>query len=478
MKARHRKISYLGRGPRVLSLVSSLFVLCFCGVHLRAAGHTFDRLRIMVPGTNGGGWDQTARAAQRAILDADGAQAVDIIDNPGAGGAIGLAQFLSGYRGDDKTLLIGGLSMVGSIRAEGASLSLAQTTPIARLTGDYLVVAVPASSPFNNIRELIEAFRRNPSGVSWASDHEGSPENLLVALIARALGIPSTEVNYFPSPGAGAEMKALLNGEVSAGAIGYGEGAEFVNSGKLRILAVSSERRLPDVAIPTLKETGIDLVAMNWRGIFGAPGISAEQRSRLEQLVQALVRQDSWRAAVAAHRWVDMYLSGDEFARFLALEQARMDKSPDLRVAGRSSHGFRMLSTVPLIAAGMLIVALSFALYRFLPSRTVRPVDEPTPHIPADVINAPPELRARIDLQFKEWGLTSAETDVAVLMLKGLRHKEIAQLRNTSERTVRHQALAIYEKAGLDGRSDLAAHFLQGLFPDRSVTRPIVSPAH
>lgn len=76
-------------------------------------------------------------------------------------------------------------------------------------------------------------------------------------------------------------------------------------------------------------------------------------------------------------------------------------------------------------------------------------------------------LGAAIDRQFDTWGLTPAERDVALLQLKGLRHKEIAELRQTSERTVRQQALLIYRKAGLTGRTDLAAFFLKDLLlPD------------
>jgi DNA-binding CsgD family transcriptional regulator len=72
-------------------------------------------------------------------------------------------------------------------------------------------------------------------------------------------------------------------------------------------------------------------------------------------------------------------------------------------------------------------------------------------------------LGEAIDRQFDRWGLTPAEREVALLQLKGLRHKAIAELRGTSERTVRQQALAIYRKSGLNGRSDLAAFFLEDL---------------
>jgi len=84
-------------------------------------------------------------------------------------------------------------------------------------------------------------------------------------------------------------------------------------------------------------------------------------------------------------------------------------------------------------------------------------------------------LGAAIDSQFDKWALTPAERDVALLQLKGLRHKEIAELRQTSERTVRQQALSIYRKAGLGGRSDLAAFFLEDLLLP-SVRHPADAP--
>lgn len=79
-------------------------------------------------------------------------------------------------------------------------------------------------------------------------------------------------------------------------------------------------------------------------------------------------------------------------------------------------------------------------------------------------------LGEAIDRQFQRWGLSDAESEIALLQLKGLRHKEIAELRKTSERTVRQQALSVYRKSGLSGRSDLAAFFLEDLLLPQSPT--------
>jgi DNA-binding CsgD family transcriptional regulator len=81
-------------------------------------------------------------------------------------------------------------------------------------------------------------------------------------------------------------------------------------------------------------------------------------------------------------------------------------------------------------------------------------------------------LGAAIDRQFGRWGLSAAEADVGLFLLKGMSHKEIASLRNTSERTVREQARAVYRKSGLPGRSALSAFFLEDLLlPHEDVER-------
>jgi DNA-binding CsgD family transcriptional regulator len=80
-------------------------------------------------------------------------------------------------------------------------------------------------------------------------------------------------------------------------------------------------------------------------------------------------------------------------------------------------------------------------------------------------------LGAAIDRQFARWDLSPAEREVALLLLKGLSHKDIATARETSERTVRQQSLAVYRKAGLSGRAELAAFFLEDLLLPSSQER-------
>jgi DNA-binding CsgD family transcriptional regulator len=86
-------------------------------------------------------------------------------------------------------------------------------------------------------------------------------------------------------------------------------------------------------------------------------------------------------------------------------------------------------------------------------------------------------LRAELDAQLEAWGLTFAERDIAMLLLKGLSHKEVASLRKTSEATVRQQAQAIYRKANLPGKAAFCAYFLEDLLVPGVAAEASISPA-
>ena len=102
-------------------------------------------LKIMAPAAPGGGWDQTARSMQAALVASGAAKSVQVVNVPGAGGTVGLAQFLTGARGDGNQLMVSGFVMVGAILANRSPVSLDQVTPIARLTEETQAIVVPAN---------------------------------------------------------------------------------------------------------------------------------------------------------------------------------------------------------------------------------------------------------------------------------------------------------------------------------------------
>jgi putative tricarboxylic transport membrane protein len=110
---------------------------------------------------------------------------------------------------------------------------------------------------------------------------------------------------------------------VAAGINGLAELTSFIQAGRLRALAISSETRVAGVAIPTFVEQGVNVTMVNWRGVAGAPGIGTADRAALVALMDRMHASAEWKAALARNKWIDMYQSGRPFEEFLEREHAR-----------------------------------------------------------------------------------------------------------------------------------------------------------
>ncbi|MFN7008667.1 MAG: Bug family tripartite tricarboxylate transporter substrate binding protein [Allorhizobium sp.] len=268
---------------------------------------------IMAPANPGGGWDQTARSMQTVLQQEGISPAAQVQNVPGAGGTIGLAQFANQAKGDPDALIVGGYVMVGAILTNKSPVSLKDVTPIARLTGEYEAIVVPASSPIQSMGDLIEALKKDPGSVSWAGGSAGGTDHIAVGLIAKAAGVDPTKINYIAFSGGGEALAAILGSQVTAGISGYGEFEAQVKSGTLRLLAVSSAERLPNADAPTLKESGLDVVVENWRMVAAAPGLTPEQTAAVSADIEKMVKSASWQEILKTKGWQDTYLAGDAF---------------------------------------------------------------------------------------------------------------------------------------------------------------------
>lgn len=285
-----------------------------------------DSLKILVPANPGGGWDQTGRALQAAMQSGSIVKSVTVDNKGGAGGTIGLAQFVNNSKGDGHAAMVGGMVMVGAIAANKAPVNLTQVTPLARLTGETLVVVVPASSKIQTLKDLVDQFKANPGSVSWGGGSAGGSDQILAGLIAQAVAVDPTKVNYIAYAGGGEAQAAIMGGHVTAGISGFGEFQAQIKSGKLRALAVSGAQRIPGESVPTLKEQGVDVELVNWRAVFGAPGISDAQRKDLIDAIEKATKTPSWQETLKRNDWTDMYLAGDDFKKFLESDTARIEK--------------------------------------------------------------------------------------------------------------------------------------------------------
>ena len=286
-----------------------------------------ENVKFMIGANPGGGYDQTGRGLGKAMVEAGTAKSTQFENKGGAGGTIGLAQFVNASKGDGNAMIVTGAVMVGAIVQNKPPVTLAQATPIARLFYEYNVFVVPANSPIKSMKDVIEMLKKDPGSVKWGGGSRGSVDHISVAQIAKDAGVDPTKINYVPFQGGGEASAAILGGHVTVGTSGWNEMAQFVKSGKMRALAVTSATKLPGETVPSLKEQGINVEIGNWRGVYGAPGITADQRKALTDAVVAATKQKSWNDALAANAWFTAVLTGDEFSKFVDAEHKRIEDS-------------------------------------------------------------------------------------------------------------------------------------------------------
>src|SRR6201982_3438802 len=208
-----------------------------------AEAQTVDLLKMFVPAAPGGGWDQTARTIEQVLRATGAVKGVQITNVGGAGGAVGLPQFLNQWKGQGNALMVAGMVMVGAITANKSPMKLASATPIARLTGEFLALVVPAQSSFKSAKDFVAALKADSTKVPVAGGSAGGSDHILVGMIAKAVGVPPPKVSYVAFAGGGPATAALLGNQVAAGISGYGEFSEQIKAGKLRLIAISAGKR-------------------------------------------------------------------------------------------------------------------------------------------------------------------------------------------------------------------------------------------
>jgi len=281
-------------------------------------------ITIIAPANPGGGWDQTARQIQQVLVSQHIVNVpTEVANRPGAGGTIGLAEFITTNRNDPHCILVLGRVMMGAILTNHSAVTLSETIPLARLLNEYEAIAVPANSKYQTFSELIDDFKKEPERVSWGGGSAGGTDHILVGMLAQAAGISPKRINYIAHSGGGEAAVAVMGGHVTVGVSGYGEWKPHVKSGRVRFLAVSSPTRFAGDTTPTIRESGLDVVVANWRSVAAPPGTNDEQRDWWVDAFEKMRRSDQWQQILRQNDWEDSFLSGREFDAFLADETRR-----------------------------------------------------------------------------------------------------------------------------------------------------------
>ncbi len=303
------------------TFLKSLAALAATGA-LPLSAHAAANLKMMIPANPGGGWDTTGRALGKALQDAGVATAISYENKGGAAGAIGLAQFVNAAKGDGNAMMVMGAVMLGGIITGKPPVSVTAATPLARLTSEYNVFVVPEASPLKTMKDVVEQMKKDIGSVKWGGGSRGSTEHIAAAMLARDQGLDASKVNYVPFRGGGEAVAAILGGNVTVGGSGFSEFQQYIESGKMRAIAVTSATRLKGINIPTMKEQGYNVEIGNWRGVYGAPGITPEQRKALVDMIVKATKSKAWAESMEKNNWTPALLTGKEFEDFVDREFA------------------------------------------------------------------------------------------------------------------------------------------------------------
>lgn len=281
-------------------------------------------LTITAPAGAGGGWDAASRSLQEVMMTTGAAKSVQVVNVPGAGGTVGLAQFVGQAKGNPNQLLVAGITLVGASISNNSPVDLTQVTPLARLTGDPLVIVVPKDSPIKTMADLQATIEKDVAKTIWVGGSAGGADHILAALVTKASGQDPAKINYVAYSGGGESLAAMLGGQATAGVSGYGEWEGQIKSGDLRALAISYPEPIPGIEAKPLKAQGFDIELVNWRGVFAGQGVEGKELEALQAAIEKTVKSNEWQTVLKARGWTDYYAPSDEFMTFIGSETERV----------------------------------------------------------------------------------------------------------------------------------------------------------
>lgn len=280
---------------------------------------------VLAPGGAGGGYDATARLPFEAMAAAgiftDGAT---FTNKGGAGGTIGLAEFVGANQGNDNAVMSMGVIMVGGILLNNSPVTLDDVTPLVRLTNDTGVIAVATDSTIQTVDDLVAAMKADLGAVSIAGGSAGGVDHIVMALLAKEAGLDPSKINYIPQESGAESVVAVGGGAVTVAVSGVSEFKPMADAGRIRIIAVTSEGRVEGIDAPSLTEAGYPVVVGNWRGIVGAPGMSDAGKAMWLDRFTQMHDSQAWKDILAKQGWEDAFLAGDDFVAFLGTEKDRI----------------------------------------------------------------------------------------------------------------------------------------------------------
>ena len=276
----------------------------------------------VAPANPGGGWDFTCRQIGKILFDIGQVdKPVQVTNMPGAGGGLAFNTVVN-ERNDDADLIVAASSATTTRLAQNAYAG--RTADEVRFVGaigaDPGVIAVAADSPFQSLGDMVDAILADPGSVAFAGGSAvGGFDHLKPLMILKEAGFTDiTKIKYIGVDGGADAITQTVGGFTQAMTGDMSEIVSFLQNGDIRVIAVLTEERVPGFEdIPTAKEQGYDVVAVNWRGLYVPKGISDDRFNEWATKLQAVADSDEWAKAMADNGLAPFTKVGGDFQSYV-----------------------------------------------------------------------------------------------------------------------------------------------------------------
>ncbi len=271
----------------------------------------------IAPANPGGGWDFTCRQIGKILFDIGEVDApVQITNMAGAGGGLAFSTVVN-ERSDDNDLIIAASSATTTRLAQNAygGATADQVRFVGAIGADPGVIVVAADSPYETLNDLVDAIKADPGSVAFAGGSAvGGFDHLKPLQVLKAAGFDEiTAVKYIGVDGGADAITQTVGGFTQAMTGDMSEIVGFLDAGEIRILATLTEERVPGFDIPTAIEQGIDVVAVNWRGLYVPKDISDEDFEAWGAKLQAVADSAEWQQVMADNGLAPFTKVGGDF---------------------------------------------------------------------------------------------------------------------------------------------------------------------
>jgi putative tricarboxylic transport membrane protein len=276
------------------------------------------RVELVVPNSPGGAADTIARVLQHSLVEGKLVTSPTVVLNkPGGGGDVTLS-YLSQKAGRGGELAVVSATHQLNYIVGTSNYKYSQFTPIAMLVQDYVGFAVKADSPLKTAQDLVDALKKDPKSISIAITGFGGINHIPALQLAHAIGIDGKLLKTPVFDSTGDSSTALMGGHVDVVVGSAGNLADHASSGLIRILAVSSPERLPDLPnIPTWKELGVDVVFGSWRGLWGPKDMKPEEIAFWDKTIAEATKSKEWQAQLKNNVWAADVLNAADTRKML-----------------------------------------------------------------------------------------------------------------------------------------------------------------